>query len=385
VNVNQSAGTGGWLLLAAGKQFALGTSGFVRIANNVGQGGKSVVADAVRWVYSANQDSAPPAITVQPTNVAAILGASAGLYADAAGDPPLTLQWRHYGTNVAGGTNNTLSFASVQTAHAGDYAVVVANASGSATSTVATLTVLVPPAIALQPTNQTAVAGEDAMMAAAATGSSPLGYQWLFAGAQLPGETGETLDLANVQPEQAGGYSVIVTNPAGAITSVVATLTVLVPPGIVSPPASQHLVQGSPVTFNVSASGTAPLAYQWRFNSAAIAGATGPTFTIPSVQPGDLGDYDVTITNLAGAVTSPAASLTVSVIPVISSIQMLADGQAQLAVVGTPGDRYTVECSSNLLQWTILGTLTNNTGTVQFMDPLAASLSLRIYRARLVE
>jgi len=178
---------------------------------------------------------------------------------------------------------------------------------------------------------------------------------------------------------------VIVTNPAGAITSVVATLTVLVPPGIVGPPTSQHLVQGSPVTFNVSASGTAPLAYQWRFNSAAIAGATGPAFTIPGVQPGDAGDYDVTITNLAGAVTSPAASLTVSVIPVISSIQMLADGQAQFTIAGTVGDRYAIECSSNLLQWAVLGTLTNNVGTVQFTDPAATGLSLRIYRARLVE
>ncbi len=385
VNVNQSGGSGGWLLLASGKQFALGTNGLVRIANNVGQGGKNVVADAVRWVYSANQDSAPPTITVQPSNVTAILGASAGLYAAAAGDPPLTWQWRHYGTNVAGGTNNALSFASVQTPDAGDYAVVVANASGSATSMVATLTVLVPPAIALQPTNQTAIAGEDAMLAVAATGSPPLGYQWRLEGAQLPGETGETLDLANVQSAQAGGYSVIVTNPAGAITSLVATLTVLVPPGIVSPPGSQHLVQGSPVTFNVSASGTAPLAYQWRFNSAVIAGATGPTFTIPSVQPGDAGDYDVTISNQAGTITSPTATLTVSVIPVISSIEMLADGQAQLTIAGTPGDQYAVECSSNLLQWTVLGTLTNNTGTVQFTDPAAAELRVRIYRARLVE
>src|SRR5437016_8709317 len=60
-----------------------------------------------------------------------------------------------------------------------------------------------------------------------------------------------------------------------------------------------------PISFSVAASGTGPLAYQWRFSSAAIAGATGQILVVPSVQPGDAGDYDVTISNLAGAVTSP--------------------------------------------------------------------------------
>ena len=64
---------------------------------------------------------------------------------------------------------------------------------------------------------------------------------------------------------------------------------------------------------------------------------------------------------------------------------MLVDGQAQLTIAGTPGDQYVVEYSSNLLQWTVLGALTNTAGTVQATDPGARVLSHRFYRARLVE
>jgi hypothetical protein len=53
---------GVWQLLAAGRNFARGTNGFVRLTN-VGPGGKSIAADAVRWVYSESQVSAPPRIT----------------------------------------------------------------------------------------------------------------------------------------------------------------------------------------------------------------------------------------------------------------------------------------------------------------------------------
>ena len=52
VTISQSSGSAGWQLLASGVNFAQGTNGFVRVANNTGQGGKNVVADAFRWVYS---------------------------------------------------------------------------------------------------------------------------------------------------------------------------------------------------------------------------------------------------------------------------------------------------------------------------------------------
>ena len=56
-----------------------------------------------------------------------------------------------------------------------------------------------------------------------------MSYQWRFNGTNIAGATGTSLTLSNVQPAQAGSYSVRVTNAFGAVTSQVATLTVLVP------------------------------------------------------------------------------------------------------------------------------------------------------------
>jgi hypothetical protein len=91
---------------------------------------------------------------------------------------------------------------------------------------VAVLTVLVPPGITLQPTNQTVLAGTTVHFSTAASGTTPLSYQWQFNNTNLDGAVSQALSLTNVQPAQAGGYSVLVTNSAGSVTSVVAILTV---------------------------------------------------------------------------------------------------------------------------------------------------------------
>jgi hypothetical protein len=59
-----------------------------------------------------------------------------------------------------------------------------------------------------------------------ATGTPPLNYQWRKDGQPLTGQTSATLTLANVQPSQAGSYTVVVSNSAGQVTSNPAMLTV---------------------------------------------------------------------------------------------------------------------------------------------------------------
>jgi hypothetical protein len=82
-------------------------------------------------------------------------------------------------------------------------------------------------------------------------------------------------------------------------------------PVIIGQPQSQVVVVGNPVTFTVTAVGSLPLAYQWRFNSAAIASATNSTFGFASVQMTNGGNYTVVVSNTQGAVTSATATLTV--------------------------------------------------------------------------
>jgi hypothetical protein len=93
----------------------------------------------------------------------------------------------------------------------------------------ATVTILgaVPPSIAMQPQSQTVGCGSNATFSVAATGNPPPAYQWLFNGSNsISGATGANLTLTNVPVTSAGGYSCLVTNDYGSVTSLVAVLTV---------------------------------------------------------------------------------------------------------------------------------------------------------------
>ncbi len=73
---------------------------------------------------------------------------------------------------------------------------------------------------------------------------------------------------------------------------------------------------GATATFSVTASGTAPLSYQWSKNSAAISGATNASYTTPATTSADTGAaFTVKVTNSAGSATSNAAILTVTTPP----------------------------------------------------------------------
>jgi hypothetical protein len=84
-------------------------------------------------------------------------------------------------------------------------------------------------------------------------------------------------------------------------------------PTISAQPASQTIIAGQTATFSVTASGTAPLAYQWRKGGIAISGATLSTYTTPAETASDSGaQFSVVVSNAAGSVTSNAAALTVN-------------------------------------------------------------------------
>ena len=261
----------------------------------------------------------PPTIASQPQSATNVLGTTASFSVTASGSTPLAYQWRFYGTNLSGQTSATLSLSNVQTNQAGPYTVVVTNVVGSLTSQVATLTVLVPPTLASQPQSTTNVLGTTATFSVTASGTAPLAYQWRFYGTNLSGQTSAALSRANVQTNDAGPYTVVVTNVAGSLTSQVATLTVLVPPTIASQPQSATNVLGSTATFSVTASGTTPLAYQWRFYGTNLSGQTSATLSLSNVQTNQAGPYTVVVTNVAGSLTSQVATLAVLVPPTIAS------------------------------------------------------------------
>jgi len=90
-------------------------------------------------------------------------------------------------------------------------------------------------------------------------------------------------------------------------------------PVITVQPTNQVVQQGSNAVFNVTATGTAPLSYQWWFNATnKLAASTNTTLTVTNVQSTNTGNYTVVVTNVAGSVTSSVASLTLLAAPTIS-------------------------------------------------------------------
>ena len=214
------------------------------------------------------------------------------------------------------------------------------------------------PVIISAPSDTIVVASQAAQFLVSAVGAAPLRYQWRFEGDNLEGATNGLLRLTNVQPAQAGGYSVIVFNDVGAAESVTAALTVLRPASIVGQPISVSL-RGSTnavdygsttnrnATFSVQAFSSSPLSFQWRHNGVPIAPAANPSATgaqlmVSNVTLADDGLYEVIIRDGVGEVVSVPARLTVLLTPqfVVAPVnqQVVAGGSftASASIRGNP-------------------------------------------------
>jgi hypothetical protein len=225
------------------------------------------------------QPTGPPSISLQPLSQSVYSGTNVSLKAAAYGSPLLSWQWWFNDIAILSATNSSLALPSVTTNQAGNYFVVVTNTLGSSTSQVAVLTVLTAaPAVTLvQPINQTVQVGSNVILIVSVTGSLPLSWQWNFNGTAILGATNSSLSLPSVTTNQAGTYSVVVTNSFGSVTSQVAVLTVLgLPPGfapvITLQPVSQTVSPGDTVVFSAQATGSMPMVWQWLFNKSPVSG-----------------------------------------------------------------------------------------------------------------
>jgi subtilase family serine protease len=110
-----------------------------------GAGGTNTLTQAAyivvtNGVITANSNA--PTITSQPQNVALLAGSDATFNVQASGATPLSYQWRFNSTDIPAATNASYTRFNVQPAYAGPYDVVVSNGYGSATSSVAKLSVV---------------------------------------------------------------------------------------------------------------------------------------------------------------------------------------------------------------------------------------------------
>lgn len=295
-------------------------------------------------------DSQPPQISLQPQSQTVNTGEDVTFAVAATGAAPLHYRWRSNGTNIlAGAAESSLLLTNVQATNNGDYVVVVSNAFGTVTSAVATLNVFSVPWIVSQPGDQNVSPGDSASFAVEVAAWPPPAYQWFFNETNLlAGETASTLNVANAQSEQAGVYSVVVTNSQGTVTSRLARLVLGVPAFIAVQPQPLTLIPGQTAAFTVSPGGTPPFTFQWYFNCLSpIAAATSQTLLVANVSVADSGPYCVMVSNAYGSAFSAPATLRVL----------------------TPPDVFFITRTGTVVTVTF-STVTNQFYTVQFIDDI---------------
>jgi hypothetical protein len=182
---------------------------------------------------------APPAITAQPTNRAYNATSNAIFSVVASSVSPMSYQWQKNGTNLVNGGKfsgvhtNTLTITTVSSNEAAIYSVIITNLAGSVTSSNATLTVIEPPVITGQPLSQQPILGSSISFTVGLNSTAPFNYRWRLNGANILNATNAAYAIASVTTNDNGGYSVVVTNAAGSVTSSNAVLKVIVPPTLV--------------------------------------------------------------------------------------------------------------------------------------------------------
>ena len=270
-------------------------------------------------------------ITAQPQGgLIRTAGTSASFSVSAMGFPLPGYQWRLNGMSlsdsdrISGVNTPNLTLGALVTADTGNYDVVVTNAYSAVTSQVATLSVYLPAGISVPPQNTAVIVGSNAVFSVTASGSEPLSYQWqnggmsLVDGGRISGATSNVLTIAATTTNDAGDYTVCVTNPVSASTCAVAPLTVLVPVNITSATNASGK-QGVAFSFTVKATGTPPI----------IFGASGlpaglsfdPITGIIAGTPIVSGAFPVTIgaSNVCSSVTQVLTLTIASSVPVITS------------------------------------------------------------------
>jgi hypothetical protein len=199
------------------------------------------------------------------------------------------------------------------------------------------------PVVTVNPASQSVPVGSQVTLTSAATGNPTPTPQWQASANGTSGwitlANGATATLQFTAEESSNGWSYRCrwTNSAGEVFSSNAIVTVLpmaVSPTITTQPVSQAVQAGGSFTFSVSATGSAPLAYQWRRNGVNISGATSQSYTATATLADNGAVFTCVVSNSGGSATSAGATLTVTAALVAPSFSV--QPQAQVVGEGQP-------------------------------------------------
>ncbi|MBT3469284.1 MAG: hypothetical protein HN467_08175, partial [Opitutae bacterium] len=192
------------------------------------------------------------------------------------------------------------------------------------------------PQISQHPVHATMATGGSATFSVTATAKPDPVYQWQKQvnrkWADIKGETGATLTLANATTGDSNNYRVVVSNALGERNSRTARLMVLEPPVFTAQPTDALFAIGSNANLRLKVAGSRTLRYKWFKDGVEIPKATKNKLTLKKVSPArDNGTYQVEMENGAGKATSDEFNVSV-----ISAVKITANPAGDAFVQGQP-------------------------------------------------
>ncbi len=195
-----------------------------------------------------------------------------------------------------------------------------------------------PVAITQQPASTNVFIGGTATFSSVVSGSG-VTFQWRFNGSLIPGATGPTLTLTNLQLSHSGQYSFMAFNGGGSVISSNATLSVLTPLYFSIQPTNQNVLPGTNVTIQSLALGNGPVRYQWRFEGTNLLNETNASYVFTNASLSQHGTYSVTAVDDFHNAVSSNAFIFVLVKPIITrhitSQTVLQGGNATFSLIAT--------------------------------------------------
>jgi len=123
----------------------------------------------------------------------------------------------------------------------------------------------------------------------------------------------------------------------------------------------------------------ASISYQWRHNGMPLAGATNRTYAV-AASLGSAGEYSIVVSNSVGAAVSPSIKVEFATPQFLGALQSGTTFSSFFQ--GEPGRRYSLETSTNLLNWTTLTGLLTPDGEGRLQEEIDTNLASRFFRAR---
>ncbi|RLD41710.1 MAG: hypothetical protein DRI86_12920, partial [Bacteroidetes bacterium] len=281
----------------------------------VNNGCTSVPVSSTAIVIAVNS---APTITAQTSGIDVCENSAAAFSTTYSGTAPITYQWFFGVDTVSSANNNAYTISSVSTSDAGSYYCIASNSCGNESSNIIPLSVKTIPSIISQSSDDTICEGLNEVFQVTVNGTNPISYQWYKSNTIIPTGVSPYLSIVSADLNDVGSYHVVATNICGNVQSIDANLSVNSAASIISQSSDSSRCEGETMTFNVNATGTEPLQYQWYKGNAILSGANTNSYSINPVNVSDAAYYHISVSNICNSTTSNNTLLSVHSNPVVN-------------------------------------------------------------------